>query len=171
MSQNLNLTFEAHEFQSSKKEELRQAAIRFLANEGLNQKNAKIEFTGNPEYLIIQTIYPVVVSGSQIWLAEVAKNWKNMVQIANMQPCDAFITADEVAIGRQRVVTLLHTSEKKRYIDALKSLLLLPVTEALADYEASKDIVLYHGEALPDYVQIIQRLKKLGVAYKESWKH
>ena len=67
MSVNLNLSFEIHDFDRSKSDELFAAAKQFLDAEGLRPPEVLVDFLGTEGYLAGYTVSPVIISASYEW--------------------------------------------------------------------------------------------------------
>jgi hypothetical protein len=94
MSVNLNLSFEIHDFDRSKSDELFAAAKQFLDAEGLRPPEVLIDFLGTEGYLAGHTVSPVIISASHEWVPDVTARWQQMAAKINGAPCRALVNVE-----------------------------------------------------------------------------
>ena len=94
MSANLNLSFEIHDFDASKRDELFAAAKKFLDDEGLRPPEVLLDFVGTEGFLCGYSTSPVIISASYEWVPEVTARWEQMAAKINGAPCRALVKAD-----------------------------------------------------------------------------
>jgi hypothetical protein len=94
MSANLNLSFEIHDFDRSRSDELFAAAKAFLDAEGLCPPEVLLDFVGTERFLRGYSTSPVIISRSYEWVPEVTARWQEMAAKINGAPCRALVTAD-----------------------------------------------------------------------------
>lgn len=91
MSANLDLSFEIHDYDESKRAELRAAADAFLAGEGFAFPEMIVECLGEEGYVCGYTTGPVIISNAHRWVPEVTERWKAMAERVNGAPCRAIV--------------------------------------------------------------------------------
>jgi hypothetical protein len=94
MSANLNLSFEIHEFDRSKSDELLAAAKKFLDDEGLRPPEVLVDFLGEEGFLCGHSTSPVIISASYKWVPDVTARWQQMAAQINGAPCRALVKAE-----------------------------------------------------------------------------
>lgn len=94
MSVNLNLSFEVHDFDRSKSNELLAAAKQFLDAEGLRPPEVLLDFIGEEGYLRGYSTAPVIISASYKWVPDVTARWQQMATKINGGPCRALVNVE-----------------------------------------------------------------------------
>src|SRR5262245_10921423 len=94
MSANVNLSFEIHDFDESKRDALFAAAKQFLDEEDLRHPEVLLDFLGQEGYLCGYSTAPVIISGAHRWGPEVTERWKAMAERVNGGPCRALVTVE-----------------------------------------------------------------------------
>jgi hypothetical protein len=94
MSVNLNLSFEIHDFDRSKSDELLAAAKQFLDEEGLRPPEVLVDFRGEERYLAGYTVSRVIISASYKWVPDVTARWQEMAAKVNGAPCRALLNVE-----------------------------------------------------------------------------
>jgi len=94
MSANLNLSFEIHDFDESKRDDLFAAAKQFLDEECLRPPEVLLDFVGQEGYLCGYSTAPVIISGAHKWGPDVTERWKAMAERVNGPSCRAVVKVE-----------------------------------------------------------------------------
>jgi hypothetical protein len=94
MSSNVNLSFEIHDFDESKRDNLFTAAKQFLDEEGLRPPEVLLDFVGQEGFLCGYSTGPVIISSAFRWTPDVTERWKAMAERVNGGACRALVTVE-----------------------------------------------------------------------------
>ena len=90
MSVNLDLSFEIHDYDPSRREALLAATTEFLREEGLlDPFDMTVDCLGQTGYICGYTSFPAIISRSYVWVPDVTKRWKEMAERVNGGACRA----------------------------------------------------------------------------------
>jgi hypothetical protein len=87
MSVNLDISFEIHNIAAihkdeteMKRNEIYEAANKFLTAERILDQDMIVDFLGQDGYLAGYTTYPLSISRSYLWVPDVTKRWEYMAK-------------------------------------------------------------------------------------------
>ncbi|NOQ75500.1 MAG: hypothetical protein GQ574_26055 [Crocinitomix sp.] len=101
MSVNLNISFEIHNIKEIhsqkdeiKRDEIFEAANKFLAEVGILSQGMIVDFLGQDGNLVGYTTSPIIISRSHLWVPDVTKKWKEMAIRIMGTSCKPFVAVE-----------------------------------------------------------------------------
>lgn len=101
MSVNLDISFEIHNIAAIhedetevKRNEIYEAAKKFLTEEGILDQDMIVDFLGQEGYLAGYTTYPLIISRSYVWVPDVTKRWEEMAKRILGENCQPKVVVD-----------------------------------------------------------------------------